>query len=212
MDLGFIHRYLPPADPDSKITLLVLHGTGGDESDLIPLARMLAPGAAILSVRGKVLENGMPRFFRRLAEGVFDVEDVKFRAAELANFIEAAAVHYEFDIGNLVVAGYSNGANIAAAVLLLKPGLIRRAILFRAMVPLEPEKAPDLTGTDVFLAAGKRDPIIPPEETGRLAGMLRDFGARVTLRWADAAHSLTTDEIVAARDWLSGLAVASQGG
>src|SRR5213594_2930396 len=126
MELGFTHRYLPASNPAVKTTLLVLHGTGGDESDLIPLGGLLAPGAAILSPRGKVLENGMTRFFRRLAEGVFDVEDVKLRARELAAFIEEAAERYQFDVANVAAAGYSNGANIAAAVLLLRPGLLKR--------------------------------------------------------------------------------------
>ena len=185
-ELGFTHRYLPASDPVSETTLLVLHGTGGDESDLIPLARMIAPGAAILSPRGKVLENGMPRFFRRLAEGVFDVEDVKLRAHELAAFIEAASARYQFDPASVVAVGYSNGANIAAGVLLLRPGLLKRPILFRPMVPLEPEWAPELTGTAVFIAAGRRDPIVAPENTQRLANMLRQFGAQVTL----AGHPL----------------------
>jgi phospholipase/carboxylesterase/glyoxalase family protein len=206
MELGFIHRYLPAADPSSGTTLLLLHGTGGDESDLIPLGRMLSPGAAILSPRGKVLENGMPRFFRRLAEGVFDIEDVKTRASELATFIEAAAAAYQFEISNMVAAGFSNGANIAAAVLLMRPGLLNRAILLRPMVPFEPDKPVSLAGTAVFMGAGRRDPIVPTENTERLAGMLRQFGAGVSLEWSDGGHALVEREIAAARDWLRGRA------
>jgi phospholipase/carboxylesterase/glyoxalase family protein len=202
MELGFTHRYLPASNLAVKTTLLVLHGTGGDESDLIPLGGLLAPGAAILSPRGKVLENGMPRFFRRLAEGVFDVEDVKLRARELAAFIEEAAERYQFDVANVAAAGYSNGANIAAAVLLLRPGLLKRAMLFRPMVPFEPEQAPALAGTAVFIAAGRRDPIVPSENTERLAGMLRDHGVRVSLQWSEGGHGLVEDEIAAAREWL----------
>jgi predicted esterase len=212
VELGFIHRYLPPADPSSSTTLLLLHGTGGDESDMIPLGRVLSPGAAILSPRGKILENGMPRFFRRLAEGVFDIEDVKLRAGELAAFIQAAAARYEFEISNVVAVGFSNGANIAAAVLLLRPGLLTRAILLRPMVPFEPEKPVNLAGTAVFMGAGRRDPIVPTENTERLAGMLRAFGARVSLEWSDGGHALVEREIVAARDWLGGRATTSQEG
>ncbi len=203
MEHGFIHRYLPASDPHSKVTVLALHGTGGDESDLLSLAHMLAPGAAILSPRGKVLENGMPRFFRRLSEGVFDLEDVQRRASELAEFIEAAAREYHFDPASLVAAGYSNGANIAAAVLLLHPGLISRAILFRPMVPIQPPREPDLAQVAVFIAAGRSDPIVAPAETERLAAMLRECGAQVSLHWTDAGHGLAAEEMDAARQWLA---------
>jgi predicted esterase len=161
-DLGFVHRYFPG---ESGVTLLLLHGTGGDENDLVPLGRELAPGAAILSPRGKISEYGAARFFRRLAEGVFDHEDLVFRTHELAGFIEAAAEEYGLDLSRLVAAGYSNGANIAASLMLLHPGLLRAAILLRAMVPFEPEGKPDLSGMPVFLAAGRRDQMIPPQNT-----------------------------------------------
>ena len=123
-------------------TLLVLHGTGGDEHDLLPLGRAIAPGATLLSPRGKVLEHGKPRFFRRLAEGVFDVDDLKRRAAELGDFVGAAAAPYGFDTSRLTAVGFSNGANIASALLLLRPEVLSRAVLFRAMVPLEPDPLP----------------------------------------------------------------------
>src|SRR5437868_14836991 len=132
----FIHEFIPG---DSPRTLLLLHGTGGNERDLIPLGRELDAKAALLSPRGKVLENGMPRFFRRLAEGVFDLEDLRYRTNELADFVMAAGQHYGFASNQLIAVGYSNGANIAASVLLLRPEIMRRVILFRAMVHLYPE-------------------------------------------------------------------------
>ena len=199
-DLGFAHRYFPG---ESGVTLLLLHGTGGDENDLVPLGRELAPGAAILSPRGKVSEYGAARFFRRLAEGVFDHEDLVFRTHELAGFIEAAAEEYGLDLSRLVAAGYSNGANIAASLMLLHPGLLRAAILLRAMVPFEPEGKPDLSGMPVFLAAGRRDQMIPPQNTERLAEILREAGADLDLRWRNTGHPLTYEEVAEAKEWLS---------
>ncbi|HEX2728545.1 MAG TPA: alpha/beta hydrolase [Rubrobacteraceae bacterium] len=201
-DLGFVHRF-EPGDGDPGITLLLLHGTGGNENDLIPLGKELAPGAAILSPRGKVLEHGMPRFFRRLAEGVFDHEDLLLRTHELADFIGAAAEEYGFDRNKLVAAGYSNGANIAASLLLLHPGLLRAAVLFRSMVPFEPETMPDLSGMPVFMAAGRMDQMIPADNTQRLAEILTEAGADVDLRWRDIGHGLTYEEVGEAREWLS---------
>ncbi len=202
-DLGFAHRFLPGED-DSGVTLLVLHGTGGTEEDLIPLAKELAPTAAILSPRGKVSEFGASRFFRRLAEGVFDHEDLVFRTRELAEFVEAASEEYGFDRSKLVAAGYSNGANIAASVILLHPGLLRAAVLFRAMVPFEPEVTPDLSGMPVFMASGRRDQMIPPDNSQRLADILREAGAEVDLRWRNTGHGLTYEEVAEAKDWLAG--------
>jgi phospholipase/carboxylesterase len=169
---------------------------------MIPLGRDLDPSAAILSLRGNVLENGMPRFFRRLAEGVFDEEDVIRRANELADFIGVAAAKYSFDPGSLTVAGYSNGANIAAAVLFLRPGVLTRAILFRAMVPLAPATQPTLADTRVLICSGKHDPIVPVENAERLAAMLREAGADVTLRFEEAGHQLVFTEIAEAKNWL----------
>jgi predicted esterase len=199
-DLGFVHVYhaaASAADP----TFLVLHGTGGTEEDLLPLARLIDPRAGVLSPRGKVLERGMPRFFRRLAEGVFDIEDLKFRTSELADFVTAAAAEYGFDPTRVIAAGFSNGANVAASVLLLRPGVLRAAILFSAMVPLEPAQVPDLTDVDVFLNAGRSDPIVDPENAQRLADILSDAGAHVTLRWKQGGHELTRDDVEAARIW-----------
>ena len=202
-DLGFAHRFLPGED-DSGATLLLLHGTGGNEEDLIPLGQELAPGAAILSPRGKVLEFGAPRFFRRLAEGVFDHEDLVFRTHELAEFVEAASEEYGFDKRKLVAAGYSNGANIAGSLILLHPGLLRAAVLLRAMVPFEPEVTPDLSGMPVFMASGRRDQMTPPDNSQRLADILGEAGADVDLRWRDTGHGLTYEEIAEAKEWLAG--------
>ena len=195
----FIHEFVPGS---SNRTLLLLHGTGGNERDLIALGRELDPNAALLSPRGKVLENGMPRFFRRLAEGVFDLEDLKYRANELADFVTAAAQHYEFATDQLVGVGYSNGANIAASILLLRPEVMHRAILFRAMVPLIPDTLPDLSSAQVWIGAGDHDPIVPASETKRLAELLRRAGADVTIRFAKAGHGLTNDDLETAREWL----------
>jgi phospholipase/carboxylesterase len=200
--MDFIHRFVPAEDSSSRRVLLLLHGTGGNENDMVPLGHDLDPSAAILSLRGNVLENGMPRFFRRLAEGVFDEEDVVRRANELADFIPVAAAKYEFDPATLTAVGYSNGANIAAAVLLLRPGVIKSAILLRAMVPLTPVVTPDLAGTRAIICSGTRDPIIPVDNVERLAARLRKAGAEVTHRFEEAGHQLIFDEIAAAKNWL----------
>ena len=198
----FIHEFVPGT---SNRTLLLLHGTGGNERDLIPLGRELDPNASLLSPRGKILENGMPRFFRRLAEGVFDLEDLKYRTNELADFVSAAAQQHGFATDQLVAVGYSNGANIAASMLLLRPEIMHRAILFRAMVPLIPDKLPDLSSVRVWIGAGDQDPIVPASETKRLTELLRRAGADVTIRFAKAAHGLTNDDLEAAHQWLGEL-------
>ena len=195
----FIHEFVPGS---SSRILLLLHGTGGNERDLIPLGQELDPNAALLSPRGKVIENGMPRFFRRLAEGVFDLEDLKYRTNELADFITAAAQHYGFATDQLVAVGYSNGANIAASILLLRPEILHRAVLFRAMVPLIPDALPELSSGRVWIGAGDQDPIVPASETKRLGELLRRAGADVTIRFFNAGHGLTNDDVVTARDWL----------
>jgi predicted esterase len=200
--MEFTHKFIPAPDNQSGRVLLLLHGTGGNENDMIPIGRDLDPTAALLSLRGNVLENGMPRFFRRLSEGVFDEADVIRRANELADFLPKAAGQYNFDLKQLSAVGYSNGANIAAAVFLLRPGAITSAVLLRAMVPLTPARPPDLRGTRVLICSGKRDPIIPVENAGRLAAMLRDAGSDVTHRLADSGHQLVFDEIAAAKNWL----------
>jgi predicted esterase len=198
----FLHEFV---HGNSDRTLLLLHGTGGNERDLIPLGRELDPNASLLSPRGKILENGMPRFFRRLAEGVFDLDDLKTRTNELADFVAAAVRHYKLAADHVVGVGYSNGANIAASMLLLRPKIMRATILFRAMVPLVPNEMPDLSSVRIWIGAGDEDPIVPASETKRLAELLRRAGADVTIRFAEAAHGLTNDDVEAAHHWLGGL-------
>jgi predicted esterase len=191
----------------SARTLLLLHGTGGNEHDLLSLGRELDATASLLSPRGRVLENGMPRFFRRLAEGVFDEEDLQLRAHELADFILAAVEQHQLDAKQIVAVGYSNGANIAAGLMLLRPEILRAAVLLRPMVPLVPAAPPDLSGVTVYIAAGNQDPIVPLENTQRLVEQLRDAGAQVTATVANAGHGLTQDEIAAAKIWLGEIAL-----
>ena len=198
----FIHEFVPGK---SKRTLLLLHGTGGNERDLIPLGHDLDPDASLLSPRGKVLESGMPRFFRRLAEGVFDLEDLKKRTHELADFVVAAAQRYEFDMKKIVAVGYSNGANIAASLLLLRAEILSAAILFRAMVPLTPEVQPNLSPVRVWIGAGAFDPIVPSSEAKQLAELLRAAGADVTVRFLQSGHELTPNDVDLAREWLGKL-------
>ena len=203
-DVGFIHRYVPAsAGEGSGVTILLLHGTGGNEHDLIELGRSLAPGVGLLSPRGKVSEHGMPRFFRRLAEGVFDEEDLIKRTHELADFVGVAAKHYGFDPSKVVALGYSNGANVAASTLLLRPGVLSGAVLLRAMVPLKLAKLPDLSGVPVFLAAGDHDPLIPAANVAELAKMLGDAGAKVELYRSSAGHQLTQGDLQGAAGWIS---------
>src|SRR6266568_541330 len=195
----FIHEFVPGS---SARTLLLLHGTGGNERDLVPIGRELDPNASLLSPRGQVLENGMPRYFRRLAEGVFDLEDLKKRTHELADFVVSAVAHYKIDIENMIAVGYSNGANIAASILLLRPEMFPAAILFRAMVPLVPETQPDLSSVRVWIGAGSSDPIVPASETKQLSELLRAAGADVTIRFFQSGHELTADDVDVARQWL----------
>jgi phospholipase/carboxylesterase/glyoxalase family protein len=199
---GFIHRFIPAERPDEP-TLLLLHGTGGDESDLLAIGAALRPGAALLSPRGKVLENDMPRFFRRLAMGVFDLDDLRARTHELADWLASAAATYYLDPKRIVAVGYSNGANIAASMLLLRPEVLSAAALFRAMVPFVPETLPDLRGRRLFLAAGQTDSMVPPDNAERLAELLRNAGADVELRWTPSGHGLVRDELDAAGNWLA---------
>jgi phospholipase/carboxylesterase/glyoxalase family protein len=199
-DLGFVHRF-KPAQSTLAPTLLLLHGTGGTEDDLVSLGEGIAPEAALLSPRGKILENGMSRFFRRLSEGVFDLEDLQFRTHELADWVQAAATDYNLDAAKVLGVGYSNGANIAASTLLLRPETLRGAILLHPMVPLVPEIWPDLSGKPVFISAGRRDPLVTPQETERLAELLEGCGADITIFWHDGGHNLTQDEFAAAQAW-----------
>lgn len=198
-DLGFVHRYEAGS---ADLTILALHGTGGDENDLLPLVKMLHPTANVLSPRGKVLEGGMPRFFRRLAMGIFDVEDLRFRAGELVAFIDGAADAYGFARDGVVAVGYSNGANIAGAILLLEPSALAGAALFHAMKPFDPEGSPDLAGVPVFLSGGRSDAMIPASETEALQKILGSAGAEVTMHWSPGGHELTHPEVDAASGWM----------
>ena len=213
--LGFNHLFFPSRKKEAEvrgggqakgktlpITLLLLHGTGGNEEDLIPIGNEIAPGAAILSPRGNVLESGMPRFFRRLSEGVFDLEDLKFRTYELADFVKEASKIYGFDIKSLVAIGYSNVANIAASILLLRPNILSNAILFRPMVPLVPDVLPDLGSKHALVSAGLHDPIVTSQETKDLVNLLQKAGAEVSINWQNSGHELTSDEVRRAKDWL----------
>jgi phospholipase/carboxylesterase len=214
--LSFIHRFMPPkngwADERARqlatgekafTTFLLLHGTGGNEQDLIPLVYEIDKSAAILSPRGKVLENGItPRFFRRLAEGVFDIEDLKFRTNELADFVNDASKTYDFDLQHVIAIGYSNGANIAASMLLLRPEILSSAILFRAMVPLVPQTLPDLSNKHIFMSSGLYDPIVSRQQADRLVDLFKKVGANISVSWQESGHELTMDEIRKAREWL----------
>ncbi len=198
--LGFIHRYIPPSDARTgSATLVLLHGTGGDEDDLLPLGRALLPGAGMLSPRGKVLERGAARFFRRLKEGVFDQEDLARRTEELAAFIDHAADRYLFARDEIIAVGFSNGANIAASLLLRRPGVLHGAVLLSPMVPFKMSSLPDLNGTSVFIGAGRNDPIVPADDAERLAAMLERAGADVTLYWTNAGHETSDSEIAEAK-------------
>ena len=199
-DLSFIHRF-EPGNRREAPPLLLLHGTGGDENDLLPLGETISPGSALLSPRGGVLENGMPRFFRRLAEGVFDEDDVRRRANELSDFVESARAQY--GIGAPVALGYSNGANIAAAILLLRPQVLAGAILLRAMVPLTRPPKADLAGKPVLIVSGRHDPIIPASNSAKLAALLTDAGAQVQHSVLPTGHQLSQSDLTTARDWMT---------
>lgn len=203
-DIGhYIHRYDPP-EPGrgANVTFLLLHGTGGDEHDLVPLGRLLVPGAGMLAPRGDVLERGMPRFFRRISEGVFDLDDLRARTEALATWTELACARYAIDPARLVACGFSNGANIAASILLTRPGVFAGAILLSPMVPFEPERTPALDRVPVFLGAGRSDPIVAVEKVERLAELLRAGGAEVTLHIGGGGHGITPPELEAARAWI----------
>jgi phospholipase/carboxylesterase len=202
-DLGFIHRFVSAEDPASGETLIVLHGTGGDENDLIGIGQTIAPGAAILSPRGNVLENGAPRFFKRLAEGVFDPKEVRSRAEGLARFIRAAITRYGLDATRIYTLGYSNGANIASTVMFIEPRLFQGAILFRPMLVFEPKERGDLSGSSAFISAGRMDPIVPVSSVERLAELFESRHAEVTLKWQLAGHNLVPSEVREASDWLA---------
>jgi phospholipase/carboxylesterase len=198
-DLGFIHRF--ERGRNGEPVLLLLHGTGGDENDLLPLGRTIMPGVSLLSPRGKVLEQGMPRFFRRLAMGVFDEEDLKLRTDELAAFVAASAAHYGFSIDQIVALGYSNGANIAASLLLLRPEVLSSAILLRATVPLRVDPLPDLSGKRVLLSEAHNDMYVPHDKALELESNLRAAGAQVETLWIAPTHALDQAEMGPIQRW-----------
>jgi phospholipase/carboxylesterase len=204
--LGFTHRFVPGTDPAAP-PLLLLHGTGGNEDDLLPLGEALSPGSARLSPRGQVLENGMPRFFRRLAEGVFDLDDLRARTGQLAEFVDGA--RREYGIPAPIAVGFSNGANIAAALLLLRPGTLSGGLLLRPMVPLVPDPLPRLDHIPVQIVAGRTDPIVPPTLTEELASLLRRSGADVDIEWLPGGHGLARQDLEIGKRWLDSVRARS---
>jgi len=201
-DLRFIHKWVPAESSSTDpVTLLLLHGTGGDENALLPVGNELWPGAALLGLRGKVLENGMPSSFRRFTE--VGVEDIKSRTEELAQLIDAASKRYDFSRRRLIVVGYSNGANLAASLILLHPHYLAGAVLFPAMVPLVPDLIRDFSHLSVFIGAARLDPLIPSGQAEELAALFKSGGADVTISWHQGGRELGEDDIQAAKHWLS---------
>jgi phospholipase/carboxylesterase len=198
---GYDYRFEEGSDPTGPVMFL-LHGTGGNEHDLIPLARLVAPASHIVSARGNVSENGALRFFRRLAEGVFDMEDLAKRTTALLRFLSAAAERHKFTTDRVIALGFSNGANIAASMMLTEPSQLRHGILIRAMVPFEPKESPKMTGSSALILAGKTDQMIPAKQTDRLAELMRTAGARVELKWQDAGHTMIQADVNFARDYV----------
>jgi phospholipase/carboxylesterase len=197
--MSFVHRW----KAGKGAVILALHGTGGDENDLMPLAEMIDPRAAVLSPRGRVLEGSANRFFRRFGEGRFDLENMREETEALAGFLVEAGREHGFDPADVTALGFSNGANIAVSLLFRRPELLSKAILLRAMVPFEPESPLRLEGKRVFLANGRHDPIVPLENAERLATLLRGAGADVKHMWLETAHNLTREEVLAAKEWLA---------
>ena len=212
-DFGFNHIFINSFsngsnnkkydDKNKKLTLVLLHGTGGNEEDLIFLGKKIEPNASILSPRGKVLENGLPRFFRRLSEGVFDLEDLRIRSHELADFIQKCSLHYKFDLENTIAIGFSNGANISVSMLFLRPEVLQGTILFRAMVPFIPDPLPNLSSKKILLSAGLEDPIVSRNETENLFRLFQKTNAIITLKWQPSSHNLIQEDILVAKPWIS---------
>ncbi len=204
-DLGLPHRFLPAGDPSEGRTLLALHGTGGDENSLLELAITMLPGAAVLAPRGRVREGGANRWFRRLAEGVFDEDDLRERAAELADFVAAACRAYDLNPDRVIAVGYSNGANMASATLMLHPEALRGALVLRGMLPLRPAPLPDLTGRDALIVSGADDPFGPLDSATDLARLLAESNARVRHEVLPVGHGLVTPDVDLGRQWLRSL-------
>jgi phospholipase/carboxylesterase len=200
-DAGFTHGF-EPATNAAAPTLLLLHGTGGDENTLLPLGKAIAPGAALVSPRGNVLEHGMASFFRRLEKGVVDQQDLEFRTTELRSFIGFAAQSYSLAIHNLVAVGVSNGAILGASLALRYPDTCAGVILLRGMAPFMPEPIPDLRRKPILLLGGLDDPIVQTDEAGDLANIFRSANADVTVHWENAGHTLAQGDVLMAFDWL----------
>ena len=198
---GYDYRFEPGTDPSAPV-LLLLHGTGGDENDLIPFARLVAPSADIVSPRGNVSENGALRFFRRIAEGVFDLEDLAVRTAALLRFMSAASVRHGFEAKRVIALGFSNGANIAASMMLTQPDVLQHGVLIRAMLPFQPAKMPNMHGCSALIAAGRSDQMISGAMTDKLAALMRSAGARVELKWQEAGHGMIQADVNEARDYV----------
>ncbi|RWZ60334.1 alpha/beta hydrolase [Halobacillus fulvus] len=194
------HVFKEGASKNSNV-LLLLHGTGGTEQDLLPLAEWIDQDAAVLSVRGNVSENGMPRFFRRIREGVFDEEDLISRTEELHEFLQTASEEYGFDRSKVIAVGYSNGANIAGSLLFHYKDSLKGALLFHPMVPRRGIELPDQSGVPVFIGAGENDPICPAQETVDLKELLEGAGADVQDHWEKMGHRLTESEVKAGAAW-----------
>jgi phospholipase/carboxylesterase len=199
---SFVHRFEPGVEGETR-TLLLLHGTGGDENDLIPLGQTVLPGAAILSPRGRVLEGDLPRFFRRFAEGVFDLENLYAEATALGEFVSQSATRYNFELEKVIALGFSNGANMAHSLMMLHPNVVQDSVLIRAMTTLPDFKPSGLEGKHVFLSSGRVDPMTPVDDAEFLANQLRSGGADVTHHWVDAGHNLTRAELGTIHDWLA---------
>jgi phospholipase/carboxylesterase len=201
-DLNYIHTFVPaPSNSSRPVTLLLLHGTGGDENSLLSLGNDLWPGAALLGLRGKVLENGMPPSFRRFTE--VGIADVRSRTEELAQFIRAASERYGFSTRRLIIVGYSNGANLAAGLILLHPHYLAGAILFRVMVPLVPEIIRDFRQLSIFIGAARLDPLIPAGQAEELAAIFKSGGANVAISWHQGGRELGEDDVQAAKSWFA---------
>lgn len=196
------HVFEPGTDPAAP-PLLLLHGTGGSEHDLLRLGRAISPGSALLSPRGDVSEGGALRFFARLAEGVFDPQEITRRTQALGDFLVAAGAHYKIDLTRLLAVGFSNGANIAGTLLLLRPETLGGGALLRPMLVLDRAPAPgSLAGKRVLLCNGSTDPLVPPDDPLRLATLLRTGGAEVKIESIPASHALTSQDVAAAQSWL----------
>lgn len=201
--LNHIHRFIPSKDRLNDKTLILLHGTAGNEESLLPISEFILPNSSVLSPRGQVLENGMPRFFKRLSEGVFDQADLRLRTRELADFIKDAINIYNLKSNDIIAAGYSNGANIASSVIFTCPELISKAVLYHPMIPFIPESAPDIKHLSVLITAGTNDPIVSREETVNLQNLYREYGAEVEIFWHDMGHKLTREELDKTKTFLS---------